>query len=452
MDNNQINQEVEQKNLNSVREESYFDGTLLGYIGWSIVAFLLTFFTLGIGAPWAACLLYSYQFKHTVYSGKRLKFEGKGGDYFLNILKWVLLSIITLGIYSIVVPVREARWIVSKLHFEDEEYVKGDSYFNGHTIQLIGLNILSTILIIFSLGILYPFTVCIRLRWINKHSVINKKQLAFEGTGLSLIWKYIVWTFFTIITLGIFSLWIPILELKWQSKNVRILKPMDKGAKFDKSWLVAIPMIILGGLLAWFLVTKAIDYDWARSNVELKVLNAVTKVQERVGKEDDIDDVKKAMYTIMVDKKENGYLSDAEMNELVDKYELSDAKREYEKDSKKYMIDDPIEMPKDSKKSTTEKDKPVENNSYITVNGYKVSFGTYTGEDSLFDMEKQEVIPVHIKVVLESDGITLDGAKRVYAISGDKIMVDGMPIIQVDGDNKLVYLAQSCPTLTYQGK
>ena len=154
----------------------------------------------------------------------------------------------------------------------------------------------------------------------------------------------------------------------------------------------------------------------------------------------------------MVDKKENGYLSDAEMNELVDKYGLSDAKREYEKDSKKYMIDDPIEMPKDSKKFTTEKDKPVENNSYITVNGYKVSFGTYTGEDSLYDIEKQEAIPVHIKVILEEDGITLDGMKRKYAISGDAITVDGMKIIQVIGDNKLVYLAQSCPTLTYQGK
>ena len=51
---------------------------------------------MGIGAPWGACMIYSYQINHTVYNGKRLKFEGTGEELFVNIFKWVLLSIITL--------------------------------------------------------------------------------------------------------------------------------------------------------------------------------------------------------------------------------------------------------------------------------------------------------------------------------------------------------------------
>ena len=99
MDSNQVYQETKPQvnnNNSNVRTDSYFDGGLLGFIGWGILAFLVTILTLGIGAPWAACMLYSYQFKHTVYSGRRLKFEGTGGDLFLNCLKWFLLSIVTL--------------------------------------------------------------------------------------------------------------------------------------------------------------------------------------------------------------------------------------------------------------------------------------------------------------------------------------------------------------------
>jgi len=450
MDNNQVSQEVKtNNNIKNVKSDSYFDGGLLGYIGWSILAFLVTILTLGLGAPWAACMLYSYQFNHTVYSGRRLKFEGKGGDLFLNILKWIIFSILTLGIYSWCIPVRKAKWIISNLHFEDEAFVKGDSAFYGHTIQLIGLNILSGILIIFSLGILYPFTVCMRLRWINKHAVISKKNLTFNGSGLGLIGKYILWTFLTIITLGIFALWLPIAELKWQSKHVHIKTALEKEQSFDKSWFVAILMVILGVALCYFVITKSISYDWARSNIELKVLNSVTKLQSHVGKEDDIDDVKYAMYTIIREKYSNDYISEEERDKLIKEYDLYEAKERYEKD----LIDEPLDVDiYENKKNQPKSKETSEDKSYINVGGYKISYGIYTGEDSLYDIENQVSIPTHIKVVVAEDGITIDGTKNDYSISGDTISVGGIQLLKATGNNTLVILAQSCPTLTYQGK
>ena len=49
---------------------SYFDGGLLQLIGYRILGFLVTFLTLGICAPWAICLVYNWETKHTVIKVK----------------------------------------------------------------------------------------------------------------------------------------------------------------------------------------------------------------------------------------------------------------------------------------------------------------------------------------------------------------------------------------------
>ena len=237
-----------------VRTDSYFDGGLLELIGWRILAFLIIGVTLGIATPWAKCMLYSYQFKHTVYNGKRLKFEGTGGDLFVNTFKWVFFSIITLGIYLLFVPVKKTKWVISNIHYEDENLIKGESFFDGSTIQLIGVNLLSAILNLVSFGLLYPFTVCFKLRWINKHTVINKKKLVFTGKAINLFGKYILWCFLTIITFGIYGWWLEIKMLKWQSKNVHIKTVGEQEAKDNSLW-IAIPIAIGAVILFSFVIT-----------------------------------------------------------------------------------------------------------------------------------------------------------------------------------------------------
>ena len=229
-----------------VRTDSYFDGSLLELIGWRLLAGLLTGVTLGIAYPWAMCMLYNYQFKHTVYNGKRLKFEGTGGDLFVNIFKWVFFTIITLGIYLFFVPIRRTKWVISNLHFEDEPYNKDESYFDGNTLQLIGVNILCNILNLISLGLLYPFTVCYKLKWINKHAIINRKRLIFKGKSLNLFGKYLLWIFLTIITFGIFGLWLGIKELKWETKNTSIRLAGEKEVKDTLAYILMIPILLAG--------------------------------------------------------------------------------------------------------------------------------------------------------------------------------------------------------------
>ena len=98
--------------------ESKFDGRLLGLIGIGILQGLLTAITLGLGVPWAVCMKERWMAKHTVIDGKRLVFDGTGGQLFGHYIKWFLLTIITLGIYSFWLGIKMKQWVVSHTHHE----------------------------------------------------------------------------------------------------------------------------------------------------------------------------------------------------------------------------------------------------------------------------------------------------------------------------------------------
>jgi uncharacterized membrane protein YjgN (DUF898 family) len=99
--------------------DSYFDGGLLQLIGWNLLGALVTTLTLGICYPWAFCMVYRWEAKHTVINGQRLRFDGTGAGLFGLWIKWLLLSIITLGIYLFWVGISLKKWKTKHTHFEN---------------------------------------------------------------------------------------------------------------------------------------------------------------------------------------------------------------------------------------------------------------------------------------------------------------------------------------------
>ena len=97
--------------------ESYFDGKTIQMLGWRLLGLLLTGITLGIGAPWAHCMILRWEARHTVINGKRLCFTGHGLQLLGKFLLWGLLTLITFGIYAIFIPVRMHKWRVSHTQF-----------------------------------------------------------------------------------------------------------------------------------------------------------------------------------------------------------------------------------------------------------------------------------------------------------------------------------------------
>ncbi len=87
-----------------------FRGGAGTYFGTGLLAALITIFTLGICYPFALVLRERWRAKHAYIDGRQLVFTGSAWALFGNWIKWFLLMIITLGIYSFWVGPRIARW------------------------------------------------------------------------------------------------------------------------------------------------------------------------------------------------------------------------------------------------------------------------------------------------------------------------------------------------------
>ena len=96
--------------------KSKFTGGLLGLIVVQILSFLMTVLTLFIAYPFAVCYKENWIAKHTIIDGRQVKFEGNGMQLWGQYIKWVLLSIITLGIYLLWLGIAMRKWVASKTH------------------------------------------------------------------------------------------------------------------------------------------------------------------------------------------------------------------------------------------------------------------------------------------------------------------------------------------------
>ena len=94
-----------------------------------------------------------------------------------------------------------------------------ESYFDGGLLQLIGWNILGSLITICTLGICYPWALCMKYGWKVNHTVVEGRRLKFNGSAVGLFGNWIKWLVLTIITLGIYSFWVGIALEKWKVKN-----------------------------------------------------------------------------------------------------------------------------------------------------------------------------------------------------------------------------------------
>ncbi|CAH2213506.1 DUF898 family protein [Tepidibacter aestuarii] len=96
---------------------------------------------------------------------------------------------------------------------------KQESYFDGGLLQLIGWSILGLIITVCTLGICYPWAMCMIMKWKAEHTVIEGRRLRFDGTAMGLFGNWIKWWLLCIVTFGIYSFWLGIAIEKWKVKN-----------------------------------------------------------------------------------------------------------------------------------------------------------------------------------------------------------------------------------------
>lgn len=97
------------------------------------------------------------------------------------------------------------------------------SYFDGGLLQRIGWTILGGLVTAVTLGICYPWAVCMLQNWEVKHTVIDGHRCCFDGKAIQLFGNWIKWLLLCIITLGIYSFWLSIKMKKWVVKHTHFV-------------------------------------------------------------------------------------------------------------------------------------------------------------------------------------------------------------------------------------
>ncbi|MHC5252143.1 DUF898 family protein [Listeria kieliensis] len=93
------------------------------------------------------------------------------------------------------------------------------SFFDGGLLQFIGWTLLGVLVTVFTLGICYPWALCMVYGWKINHTVVEGKRLQFNGSAFGLFGHWIKWFLLTIVTLGIYSFWLSIKLEDWKVKN-----------------------------------------------------------------------------------------------------------------------------------------------------------------------------------------------------------------------------------------
>jgi len=114
-------------------------------------------------------------------------------------------------------PVRQE--IQGKSNSRNEER----SRFTGSTFGLIWVSLISMIISTITAGIFLPAMVCYKQRWIAKHTIIDGRQLIFDGKGIQLFGKWIQWLILTVLTASIYGFFIPIKMKKWVTSHTHFV-------------------------------------------------------------------------------------------------------------------------------------------------------------------------------------------------------------------------------------
>jgi uncharacterized membrane protein YjgN (DUF898 family) len=192
----------------------------------------------------------------------------------------IAIAFITVILALLLAGTALAAKIAKKLKKSDPK--PDDSYFDGGILSYFGWLILGFLVTTLSLGICFPWALCMSYRWITKHTIIKGRRLKFTGTAIGLFGHWILWLFLSLITLGIYSWWLSIALEKWKVSHTAFEDEFVNGKLAEN----AAPSYFDGGLLSligwkiagFFLtvLTLGIGLPWAvRMIYEWKIKHTV---------------------------------------------------------------------------------------------------------------------------------------------------------------------------------
>lgn len=91
--------------------------------------------------------------------------------------------------------------------------------FDGGAATFFGTSILAMLVSLLTLGLFFPYSVVLVMRWTMKHTYIEGKRLAFFGSAAALFGHWMLWWLLTIVTFGIYGFWVVPRMTRWVVEN-----------------------------------------------------------------------------------------------------------------------------------------------------------------------------------------------------------------------------------------
>lgn len=205
-----------------------------------------------------------------IASGTPLQFvfEGKAGEYFKIWIVNVLLSIVTLGIYSAWAKVRNHRYFYSNTLLGEHSFeytanpiaiLKGriiaSVFFAGYVFSTEFMPLL-TLAFILLFVVFFPWLVCRSLAFRNRNTAFRNIRFGFDGTYFEAFKSFILWPFLGSLTLGLLMPYAIYRQKAFIVGNARYgtskFQPNFTSGAFYNIYLVVFGLMILAVMLAGF--------------------------------------------------------------------------------------------------------------------------------------------------------------------------------------------------------
>lgn len=97
---------------------------------------------------------------------------------------------------------------------------KYDSYFDNSLKNVLSHHIKCILLGVITLGLAYPWIICMKYESKYKHTVICGKRLKFIGNAKELLSHWVLWWILIVVTLGLYWLVVKIRFEQWACANI----------------------------------------------------------------------------------------------------------------------------------------------------------------------------------------------------------------------------------------
>lgn len=159
-----------------------------------------------------------YRLNRTTWRGVRFGFTGEVGEFVGVYLPGLLLTVVTLGLYSPIYHANVRRYLVDKSRFGNTSFT-----FTGNGKDLFGRFLLAILLTPFTLGLYWFWFNAYRHRYYWAHTNFAGATFRSEVTGESLLALQLTNALLVFFTLGIAYPWAQVRSINYQCANLTLV-------------------------------------------------------------------------------------------------------------------------------------------------------------------------------------------------------------------------------------